>query len=113
MHELSVAMSIIDSVEEESARHEGQVTAVHMRLGPLSGLIKDALVSAFDLACEGTELAGVRLLIEDVPILAYCPNCQASRPVASMQLFQCPECESPLSDVLQGKELEIVALELQ
>jgi hydrogenase nickel incorporation protein HypA/HybF len=112
MHELSVAMSIIESVEEEAERHEGRVIGIHLKLGPLAGVMRDALLSAFDLAREGTPLAGTRLIIEDVPIVVYCPKCRKQQPVTSMQWFCCSVCDTPVSEIVQGKELEIVALEM-
>ncbi|MGC2658972.1 MAG: hydrogenase maturation nickel metallochaperone HypA, partial [Bryobacteraceae bacterium] len=69
MHELSIALSIIEGAEEEVFRQGGgHVCAVHLRLGPLSGVVKDALMFSYDLACEGTLLEGSRLIIEEVPI---------------------------------------------
>jgi hydrogenase nickel incorporation protein HypA/HybF len=113
MHELSIAMSIVEMAEEEAARHDGaQITAVHLKLGPLSGVVKDALFPAYEMACEDTPLQGSRLFIEEVPILVFCSNCQAQRPVSSVQLFCCAECGTPASEIVQGKELEVVALEI-
>ena len=68
MHELSIALSIVEGVEEELANHQGaRVAAVHLRLGPLSGVAKEALLFSYDLACEGTRLAGSSLKIEETP----------------------------------------------
>jgi hydrogenase nickel incorporation protein HypA/HybF len=75
--------------------------------------VKAALESAFGLASEGTILEGASLLIEEVPIVAYCPNCLAERAVNSIQWFVCPVCESPLSEVIRGRELEVIALEIE
>ena len=67
MHELSIALSIIEGVEEELALHpESHVTSVHLRLGPLSGVVKDALLFSWDVACEGTPLEGAALQIEEM-----------------------------------------------
>lgn len=113
MHELSIAMSIVEMAEEEAQRRaESRVDAVHLKLGPLSGVVRDALLAAYDLACEGTLLEGSRLLIEDVPIVVYCPTCQAERPPVSIQRICCAECDTPTPDVRRGRELEVVALEL-
>jgi hydrogenase nickel incorporation protein HypA/HybF len=113
MHELSIAMSIVDVAEEESERHGGaRVTAVHLKLGPLSGVVKLALENAFSLAREGTTLAGAVLIVEEIPIVAFCPTCQAERTLPSMQSFRCPICETPVSDIRHGRELDVVALEL-
>ena len=98
--------------EEASKRGSLQVTAVHLKLGVLSGVVKDALLSAYEMACEDTPLQGSRLVVEEVPIMVFCPGCQAQRPVSSVQLFCCAECGTPASEIVQGKEMEVVALEI-
>jgi hydrogenase nickel incorporation protein HypA/HybF len=113
MHELSIAISIVELAEEEAERRGVQVNAVHLKLGALSGVVKDALLSCYEMACEGTALQGSRLLVEDVPVVLFCPRCRAQRPLSSMQLFCCSECGTPCSEIVQGKELEVVALEIQ
>jgi hydrogenase nickel incorporation protein HypA/HybF len=113
MHELSIAMSIVDAALEESARRGVQVTAVHLRLGALSGVVKDALLFSYEVACQDTPLEGTRLIVEDVPVIVFCPQCRDQRTLASVQSFTCPECGVPTMDVRQGKELEVFALEVQ
>ncbi len=114
MHELSIAMSIIELVQEESERRGGlQVSAVHLKLGALSGVVKEALLGSFEIACDDTPFKGARLVVEDVPVLIFCRNCQTQRPIDSMRLFCCAECGTPSAEVIQGKELEVVALEIE
>lgn len=114
MHELSIAMSIVEMAEEEAAsRGHAQVLTVHLRLGPLSGVVKEALLSSYEMACASTPLEGSQLVIEEVPIEVFCPKCQMRVRVSSMQWIACPECGTPTPDVVQGKELEVVALEIK
>ena len=113
MHELSIAMSIVELAEEEAELRGVQVNVVHLKLGALSGVVKEALLSCYEMACEGTPLQGSRLEVEDVAAVIFCPTCQAQRRLSSMQLFCCPECRTPCSEIVQGKELEVVALEIQ
>jgi hydrogenase nickel incorporation protein HypA/HybF len=114
MHELSIAMSIIDAAAEEAARRgASQVHAVHLKLGPLSGVVKDALLFSYEVACEGTPLAGSRLLIEDVPVVAYCGQCCEEQTIDSIQRFICPKCGALTPDVTQGRELLVTALEIE
>lgn len=113
MHELSVAISLIEAVEEEAERHEGRVHTIHLKLGPLSGVVKEALVSAFEMAREGTPIAEARLVVEETPVVVYCSRCQARQPIKSIEWFCCPVCETPSSEVVSGKELELVALEIE
>jgi hydrogenase nickel incorporation protein HypA/HybF len=112
MHELSIALSLLDLVEEEAARRECQVAAIHLQLGPLAGVVREALLSAYDLAREGTSMFETELVVEEVPIVVRCPNCAADRtPVTAFELL-CPDCGTPTPVVVRGRELEVVALEI-
>jgi hydrogenase nickel incorporation protein HypA/HybF len=113
MHELSIAMGIVDLAMDESQRRGVQVSAVHLRLGALSGVVKDALLFSYEVACQDTPLQGSQLIVEDMPVIVFCAQCNATRQLESLQLFQCPECGTPTMDVRQGKELEVFALEVE
>jgi hydrogenase nickel incorporation protein HypA/HybF len=114
MHELSIALSIVEMAQEAAEqRGEVQISAVHLRLGVLSGVVKEALLSSYEMACDDTPLKGSRLIIEEVPVVVFCPRCQAQRTLSSVQLFCCAECGTPTSEVVQGKEIEVVALEIE
>jgi hydrogenase nickel incorporation protein HypA/HybF len=114
MHEFSIAMSVLDIAAEEAERHDGAaVKAIHVKLGLLSGVAKTALVSAFELAREVAQQPRCELVVEDVPIIAYCATCQADRLIESPQRLCCPECGSPTGRIVNGRELEVTALELE
>lgn len=114
MHELSIALGIVDAAAEEAGRlGRGRVVAVHLRLGPLSGVVPDALRSAFELAREQEPaLAAAELVVEEVPVAAYCPACAAERAVPFPEL-RCPACGTPTPDVVRGRELEVFAIEVE
>lgn len=114
MHELSIALSMIEMATEEAERRGGaRVTALHLKLGPLSGVVKDALLFSYEVACNGTLLEGSRLVIEDVPVVIYCSECQTEQQLESIQRFCCPVCGTLTSNVVTGKELEFVAMEIE
>lgn len=112
MHELSIALSILDQLEEESTkRGGGKVETVYVRVGVLSGVDTEALRFAYELAREGTALAGSHLEIEAVPLLVFCPRC-ASTHAPHPPNIACPRCVTPEQEILQGKELEVRAFEM-
>ena len=113
MHELSIAMGIVDAALDEVQKRGVQVTAVHLKLGALSGVVKDALLFSYEVACQDTPLQGSRLVVEDIPVVVFCPKCQKEQTLASVQWFACPECEAPTMNVVHGKELEVYALEVE
>jgi hydrogenase nickel incorporation protein HypA/HybF len=113
MHGLSIAMSIVEAAQEEAERRGLQVSAVHLRLGALAGVVKDALLFSYEMACLDTPLQGSRLIVEEVPVAVFCPHCQVRQRLSSVQSLACPECGEPTNDILQGRELEVFALEVQ
>ncbi len=114
MHELSIALSIVDMAEEE-ARRQGAtlVKAVHLKVGPLSGVVQEALRFSYGIGCEGTMLEGSALVIEDEPAIIYCDRCEVERALVSIQSFFCPVCSAPASRVVRGNELELIAMEIE
>jgi hydrogenase nickel incorporation protein HypA/HybF len=112
MHELSIALSILNVAAEEAERHGGRVAAIHLRLGPLSGVVAVALASAYELAREGTFLAEAELVVEEVPLVTYCKVCSREVTPPSVQELVCPTCGTPTPELIHGQELEVVALEI-
>lgn len=113
MHELSIALSILDIVAEQAERvGSARVSAVHVQLGPLSGVVREALLSAYDLAREGSDFAETELSIVEVPIRIRCPSCHAEREAVSAQELCCAVCGSPAAEVTAGAELHVTALEV-
>ncbi len=113
MHELSIAMSIIDVAEETAEQHGGgKVRSIRVRVGPLSGVVAEALQSAFTLAREGTGLDGAELVIDEVPLVIHCPACAAERTPESPFMLVCPVCGAETPTVVSGRELEVASLEI-
>lgn len=113
MHELSIALNILDIAAEQSARHAGaDVLAIHLRLGELSGVVEQALASAFDIARRDSAYVDTQLVIEAIPITVFCEHCCGERPVESTQRMCCAVCGELSAMILQGRDLEIVSMEI-
>ena len=113
MHELSIAYNLVE-IADDAARRAGasRITAVHLRLGALSGVVPDALQFSFPVAAAGTLAAGAELVIEFVPVQVHCATCAVSRELAAPAILQCPVCGAPTPRVLQGREMELRAVEI-
>lgn len=114
MHELSLVYGIVETVEQ-AAKEAGasSVVAVKLRVGALSGVDTAAVLFCYDLAADGTSLTGSRLDIEEVPAAIFCEPCGVVRILDGVQSFLCPVCGAPSGDLRQGRELEIVSVELE
>jgi hydrogenase nickel incorporation protein HypA/HybF len=113
MHELSIVLSIIDEIGEQSeARDLHDIEVVHLKVGVFSGVDSKALLFAWELACEGTPLERSRLDIEIVPLVIHCAVCRQDCTPPSLYQLCCPECETPSETIVTGRELEVVSLEV-
>jgi hydrogenase nickel incorporation protein HypA/HybF len=112
MHELSIALSLIELAQQETTSQPGRVVALHVKVGPLSGVAPDALRFSYEIATQDTPLAGSELVIEETPVVVFCDICRAQHEVRSSHWFICPHCGTPTPDVRRGRELELVALEI-
>ena len=108
MHELAIAESVVETVMERLPG--AKVTCVHLEIGSLSGVVPDSIRFCFDLATEGTGLAGAQLEITEPPARCRCRACGAEfQPDSPVVL--CP-CGSPDVAVLAGEQLKIVSVQV-
>jgi hydrogenase nickel incorporation protein HypA/HybF len=114
MHELSIALSIVDQVTESLTRYPGaQVVEVRLRLGALTAVVENSLRFCYGIATEATPLAGSALVVRVLPVVAWCPACQREVAIEGLQSFRCPDCGEPAGELRQGRELEIEAIEIE
>jgi hydrogenase nickel incorporation protein HypA/HybF len=114
VHELSLIYSVVETVEQSAKQaRAASVVSVKLRIGALSGVVKDALLFCYDVAAEDTMLAGSRLDLEEVPVAIYCEPCAQVMVLPGVQSFRCPACDTPSGDIRQGRELDIVSIELE
>ncbi|HLY41928.1 MAG TPA: hydrogenase maturation nickel metallochaperone HypA [Terracidiphilus sp.] len=119
MHELSIVMSVVDSVTESlEGRPEllaggARVKQVRLRVGALSAVVEDSLQFCYGIAIEGTRLEGSKLVVNLLPVVMHCGRCDADVELESVQSFRCPQCGEPVGDLRQGRELEIESIEIE
>ena len=108
MHELSITQSVVDLVAERTAGRT--VVAIQVRVGRLAGVLPDAMQFCFEIATAGTSVEGARLEIEEVDGRIACRDCGLE--AAADDLVLLCECGSADVDIVAGKELTVVAVEL-
>lgn len=111
MHEMSIALEVVEQVRD-AARRAGDVTAVRtvrLEVGQLAGVVPDALSFCFELACAGTLLEGAELLTEPVPARARCAPCGHDWAVGMPPVLLCPRCGGA-GELLSGRELRITGV---
>ncbi|MFF4953491.1 hydrogenase maturation nickel metallochaperone HypA [Streptomyces chattanoogensis] len=111
MHEMSIALAIVDQVEI-TARPAGAraVSSVRLQVGELAGVVPDALAFSFELACAGTVLEGAELVMDPVQARARCGPCAHTWAAGMPPQLSCPACGGTHTELLSGRELQIVSV---
>ena len=112
MHELSIALSVLDIVRTAAAEsHLSRVTVVRLRIGRASGVQPDSLRFAFDCSKADTPAAAARLEIEEVPVGGHCDVCGRDFTTPEPYVIACPLCSGTSFRVTAGDELHVLDLE--
>lgn len=110
MHELSIALGIVDIAEKETKKAKAQkVDSIELIIGTLSGVEPEALEFVWQVAVQETVLAEAEKHIEYIQAQAKCLECETIFQVQNIY-DACPKCNSYFKDVFQGNELKIKAL---
>jgi hydrogenase nickel incorporation protein HypA/HybF len=114
MHELSIATSLVDlACDEVAGLRDVSVYAIHVQIGVLSGVVRDALEFSFEAAATGMAIAGARLVIHDGAATIWCSSCQAEQTLGNIRARCCPVCQTPAPHLLSGAELQLLSLEVR
>ena len=109
MHELAITQSVVETIVERTGR--ARVTAVHLVIGKVSGVVPDAVRFCFEMVAADSPVEGARLEIDEPPGRASCRGCGGEFEVEGLVLL-CP-CGSADVEVLGGDELLIRAVEVE
>jgi hydrogenase nickel incorporation protein HypA/HybF len=108
MHELAITQRVVDLVVERTTGR--QVGLVRVEVGALSGVVPDSMQFCYELLTNGTSLEGSRLVIERTAGAAHCRFCGRDFVLDDLILL-CP-CGSADVDLIAGKELQVLSVEL-
>lgn len=113
MHEMSVALSIVEAVDAKARREgAGSISEIALVVGRLAGIEPDALRFCFSAAAKGTLAEKAVLIIEEREGRGVCSACRASFPV-SFHVAECPTCRSLAVRVISGEEFLIESITIE
>jgi hydrogenase nickel incorporation protein HypA/HybF len=112
MHELSVAESVVEIIQQYVPRTDlNRVRCVRMKIGEFGGVVTDSLTFCFQAITAQTDLSKASLEIEHIPFAVRCQECgQESRP--EFGTVVCEHCGALRTTVISGNELQVVDINL-
>ena len=112
MHELALARSLIELVDDHAARNNAtRVKRINIRLGRMSAMTR-ALHVCFSSAAKGSSCEDAILHIDEVPLTVFCSTCEAVKTPSGPYNYRCPDCGMPTPKVVTGREMELTSIEL-
>ncbi len=112
MHEMSIAQSLMDILREEMLTHNAKtLRSVRLNIGQMSAIVPDALSFCFQIITGGTELEGAKLIMDIIPLMGYCKECDKKFEIKDYA-FLCPTCGSTKINTIGGQDLSIVEMEV-
>jgi len=112
MHEMSLAQSIFEIILKEMEQCDSNVLkSVRLRIGKMSAVMPESLSFCFELITEGTDFEGAELLMDIIPLAGLCNECKMEFEIEDYA-FECPSCGSTRIEVISGRELDIVEIEV-
>jgi hydrogenase nickel incorporation protein HypA/HybF len=112
MHELSVAQSIVEIIQQHIPESEWErVTAVRLKIGDAAGVVPDSLEFSFQAITAESLLRHARLEIESIPFRIHCNACDTTLE-NEIGFAVCSTCGSTDTKILTGSELNITEIEV-
>ena len=110
MHELSIAMNVIEIADEYAAKANATaVREIEIEVGELSGVVLDALKFAMEVATQHTILEHATCHYIQIPGGARCKKCGHEYQTGNLHT-PCPECNSFEQELISGRELRVRSL---
>lgn len=113
MHETDMTKALVLTVRDWLAAQPGHppVEKVYLTVGEFTCVEPASLQFAFQVQRQNTCLAEAELVIQEIPLVAFCHPCQQEyRPEIGRQ-YACPNCRSPMEEIRSGRELRIDRVE--
>ena len=113
MHEIGVVRQMCKTVMEFAAENQIQsVSEIVVEIGELSLIIPKYVEDVYPLVVEDTMLKDTKLIIEEIPGLAECDECDEIFNVVEHKGY-CPNCGSFEKTVSTGKDFNIKEVHIQ
>jgi len=122
MHEFSFAYSIFKVAESTAIKYNAKkISEVYLEIGELTLIVPDLLRQSFKMATHGSIAEDAELIIEIVPGKIKCRDCGEISTVSlseeahikGLQLFQCQNCKSRNTEVIEGKKANVKNIKIQ
>jgi len=113
MHELSLAMSVREIVEDAAKQNNAKkVNEVNIIVGEFSSVSCDALDFAMEVAKKGSVFEDAKINIKSTKTILSCSQCNQET-VMEDYVFKCSACESTSVKIVSGDRMYVDSIDIE
>lgn len=113
MHELNLAMSVKDIVEEAAAQNNSaKVNAVNIAVGEFSAVSIDSLEFAMEVVKKNSCFENAEIRIRSIKTVFVCDECKAES-VMKDYVFLCSACGSGAVRITAGDRMYVESIDIE
>ena len=110
MHEMSIALSIIDLATDQARKAEAEkINEIELDIGTMSGIELEALNFAMEIAVKDTMLEDATVKVNRIEAISECLECGH---VFDSEGFisHCPKCREVNTKIIKGREMLVKSI---
>ncbi|NJK61911.1 MAG: hydrogenase maturation nickel metallochaperone HypA [Synechococcaceae cyanobacterium SM2_3_1] len=113
MHETDMTRALIQTLQIwwQAQPESPRIERVYLQVGQFTCVEPASLQFAYRVQTRNTVLEGSQLLIEEIPLVAFCQPCQQTYRPEIGTAYACPTCHAPMQEIRSGRELKIAAID--
>jgi len=113
MHELSLAMSVREIVEDAALQNNSRkVNEVNIVVGEFSSVSVDALEFAMEAAKKGSVFEDANINIRSIKTILSCSNCMKETAMEDF-VFRCGSCGSGAVTIVSGDRMYVESIDIE
>jgi hydrogenase nickel incorporation protein HypA/HybF len=113
MHELSLAMSVREIVEDAAEKNGSKkVNEVNIIVGEFSSVSVDALEFALEVAKKGSVFENAKINIKSTKTILSCSQCKEET-IMEDYIFKCGSCGSSSVSILSGDRMYVESIDIE
>ena len=111
MHELGLTDALLRMVRDVAKKEElTHVEKITLEIGELSGVVPHYMTDCWEAVIDGTEYQDTKLVIETVPGIASCMDCDEEFRI-DLNSMRCPFCGSHNLTPVSGRDMLVKEIE--
>ena len=113
MHEANFTQEIVNSILDELKKYPScRAKQIKVKVGEMLHLMPESVKTHYAQMTQGTNLEGVMLILEEMPVEIKCRSCGSVGGVEDHHVLFCSKCDSFNVELIKGKEVVVDSIEM-